>query len=52
MKSVKEQVHKRRDTDQILTAKRARRFTGLETLTLGLKMSNLALQTAGVRKHG
>ncbi len=52
MKSIKEQVRERRDKDQIATAKRARRFTGEETLILGLKMSNLALKSAGVRKDG
>jgi hypothetical protein len=51
MNSIKEQVRKRRDEEQIMTAIRARRFTGLETLTMGLKMSNLALKIAGARKY-
>ena len=51
MNSVKEQVRERRDREQIMTAIRARRFTGLETLAMGLKMSNLALKLAGSRKH-
>lgn len=51
MNSVKEQVRERRDREQIMTAIRARRFNGLETLALGLKMSNLALKLAGSRKH-
>jgi hypothetical protein len=51
MNSVKERVRKRRNREQIMTAIRARRFTGLETLAMGLKMSNLALKLAGSRKH-
>jgi hypothetical protein len=51
MDSVKEQVRKRRDREHIITALRARRFTGLETLILGLKMTNFALKIAGERKH-
>ncbi|MDF1538802.1 MAG: hypothetical protein P1Q69_07860 [Candidatus Thorarchaeota archaeon] len=52
MKSIKEQVQERRDKEQIATAMRARKFTGEETLLLGLKMSNLVLKSAGVRKDG
>ena len=44
---IAEQVRKRRDLDQIRTAKRARHFSGLETLLLGLKLSALALRIAG-----
>jgi len=42
-----EQVKRRRDLDQIRTAKHARQFSGLETLMMGLKLSALALRIAG-----
>ena len=45
--SVAEQVRMRRDLDQIRTAKRARRFSGLRTLMMGLELSALALRIAG-----
>jgi hypothetical protein len=45
--TVAEQVRKRRDIDQIRTARRARHFSGLETLMMGLKLSALALRIAG-----
>ena len=45
--SIAEQVRLRRDLDQIRTAVQARRFSGLETLLLGLKLSALALRIAG-----
>ncbi len=45
--SIAEQVKLRRDHDQIRTAMQARRFTGLETLLMGLKLSALALRVAG-----
>jgi hypothetical protein len=46
---IQDQVKKRRDLDQIRTAKEARRFSGLETLIMGLKLSALALRIAGER---
>ncbi|MBD3159901.1 MAG: hypothetical protein GF309_14060 [Candidatus Lokiarchaeota archaeon] len=52
MKSVRDSVRERRERDQIKTAKRARHFTGLETLILGIRMSNLALKMAGARDSG
>jgi hypothetical protein len=52
MKSIRERTRERRERDQIVTAERARRFTGLETLALGIKMSNLALRLAGARDSG
>lgn len=45
--SIADQVRKRRDLDQIRTAKRAKLFSGLETLLMGLKLSALALRIAG-----
>jgi hypothetical protein len=47
--SIAEQVRLRRDLDQIRTAIEARRFSGLETLIMGLKLSALALRVAGER---
>ena len=47
--SIAEQVKLRRDLDQIQTAIEARRYTGLETLIMGLKLSALALRIAGDR---
>jgi hypothetical protein len=47
--SIAEQVKLRRDLDQIRTAVQARRFSGLETLIMGLKLSALALRVAGER---
>lgn len=46
-KSIPEKVKHRRDLDQIRTAIHARRFTGLDTLLMGLKLSALALRIAG-----
>jgi hypothetical protein len=51
MQTLKDQVRKRRDNEQILTAIRARKFTGLETLVMGLQLSKSALETAGARNH-
>jgi len=48
-KSIAEQVKLRRDLDQVKTAIEARRYSGLETLVLGLKLSAMALRVAGVR---
>jgi hypothetical protein len=45
--SIVEQVKRRRDLDQIRTALMARRFSGLETLLMGLKLSAMALRVAG-----
>jgi hypothetical protein len=50
MSTQKDLVRKRRDREQILTAIRARRFTGLETLSMGLELSKVALETVGARK--
>ncbi len=50
MSSQKDLVRKRRDKDQILTAIRARRFTGLETLIIGLELSKTALEAVGARR--
>jgi len=47
--SIAEKVKLRRDLDQIRTAVQARRFSGLETLVMGLKLSALALRLAGER---
>jgi len=47
--SVADQVKHRRDLDQIRTAIEARKYTGLETLIMGLKLSALALRVAGDR---
>ena len=45
--AIAEQVKVRRDFDQIRTAVEARRFSGLETLIMGLKLSAMALRVAG-----
>jgi len=47
--SIADQVKHRRDLDQIRTAIEARKYTGLETLIMGLKLSALALRIAGDR---
>ncbi len=47
--SIAEQVKIRRNRDQIRTAIQARRFSGIETLIMGLKLSALALRVAGAR---
>lgn len=47
--SVAEQVKHRRDLDQVRTALHAKRFSGLETLLMGLKLSAMALRVAGER---
>jgi hypothetical protein len=47
--SIADQVKRRRDLDQIRTAIEARRYTGLETLIMGLKLSAVALRIAGER---
>ena len=47
--SIAEHVKLRRDLDQIRTAVQARRFSGLETLIMGLKLSAMALRVAGER---
>ena len=47
--SIADQVKHRRDLDQIKTAIEARKYTGLETLIMGLKLSTLALRVAGDR---
>ena len=49
MSSQKDLVRKRRNKEQILTAIRARGFTGLETLIMGLELSKIALDTVGAR---
>ena len=49
--SKKKEVQERRDRDQIITALRARRFTGIETLQMGLDLTNIALEVAGERQH-
>lgn len=46
---IAEQVRRRRDLEQVRTAIEARRYTGLETLIMGLKLSALALRIAGER---
>ena len=48
--SIADQVKRRRDLDQVRTAIEARRYTGLETLIMGLKLSTLALRIAGERQ--
>jgi hypothetical protein len=47
--SVADQVKHRRDLDQIRTAIEARKYSGLETLIMGLKLSALALRLSGDR---
>ena len=47
--TIAEQVRRRRDLEQVRTAIEARRYTGLETLIMGLKLSALALRIAGER---
>jgi len=47
--SIAESVRRRRDLDQVRTAIEARRYSGLETLIMGLKLSALALRIAGER---
>jgi len=47
--SKKKEVRDRRDRDQIITALRARKFTGIETLQMGLDLTNIALKAAGER---
>ncbi|MHA1637034.1 MAG: hypothetical protein ACTSUB_03365 [Candidatus Thorarchaeota archaeon] len=49
--SKKKEVQDRRDRDQIITALRARDFTGEETLQMGLDLSNIALEAAGERQN-
>jgi hypothetical protein len=46
-RSIAEKVKLRRDLDQIRTAMEARRFSGLETLIMGLRLSALAIRIAG-----
>ncbi|MGY5874967.1 MAG: hypothetical protein RTU30_04410 [Candidatus Thorarchaeota archaeon] len=43
----RDEVRVRRDKDQVLTAIRARRFSGNDTLQMGLDLSNLALKVVG-----
>jgi hypothetical protein len=50
--SMARQVRKRRDLDQIRSAIYARRFSGEETLLMGLKLSALALRIAGEHWDG
>ncbi|MGD9396630.1 MAG: hypothetical protein PVJ05_09405 [Candidatus Thorarchaeota archaeon] len=47
--SISEKVKLRRDRDQVRTAIEARRYSGLETLVMGLKLSALAIRVAGER---
>jgi hypothetical protein len=47
--SIANQVKHRRDLDQIKTAIEARKYTGLDTLIMGLELSALALRLAGGR---
>jgi len=47
--SIAEKIKLRRDLDQVRTAIEARRFSGLETLIMGLKLSALAIRIAGER---
>lgn len=47
--SIVEKVKIRRDLDQVRTALQAKRFSGLDTLLMGLKLSALALRVAGER---
>ncbi|MHA1961518.1 MAG: hypothetical protein ACW99U_14950 [Candidatus Thorarchaeota archaeon] len=42
-----DEVKIRRDKDQVLTAIRAKRFSGNDTLQMGLNLSNLVLKVAG-----
>ena len=50
--SLPERVRQRRDREQRETARHARRFTGTETLLLGLRLSAMALRIAGDRDDG
>ena len=47
--SIVVKVKHRRDLDQVRTAIEARRYSGLETLIMGLRLSALALRIAGER---
>ena len=47
--SKKKEVKGRRDRDQIITALRARKFTGIETLQMGFDLTDTALRSAGAR---
>lgn len=49
---IAEQARKRRDLNQIQSAIHARRFSGEETLLMGLKLSALALRIAGEHQDG
>ena len=49
--SKKKEVKDRRDRDQRITALRARKFTGVETLQMGLDLTNIALKAAGERQR-
>ncbi|MCK4567551.1 MAG: hypothetical protein KAU48_09605 [Candidatus Thorarchaeota archaeon] len=51
-KSIPEQVKHRRHIDQIRTADHVKRFSGIERLMMGLKLSALAIRVAGERKDG
>ena len=47
----KKEVKDRRYRDQIITALRARKFTGIETLQMGFDLTNIALKAAGERQR-
>ncbi len=51
-KSIPEQVKHRRHIDQMRTAEYAKRFSGIERLLMGLRLSSLAIRVAGDRKDG
>ena len=51
-KSIPEQVKHRRHLDQLRTAEQAKRYSGIERLLMGLKLSALAIRIAGERKDG
>ncbi|MHA1929247.1 MAG: hypothetical protein ACTSV2_11795 [Candidatus Thorarchaeota archaeon] len=50
--SIPEIVRRRRLKDQLLTADHVKRFSGIERLIMGLKLSALAIRVAGERKDG
>ncbi len=50
--SIPEQVKHRRHIDQMRTAEHAKRFSGIERLLMGLRLSALAIRIAGERNDG
>ena len=49
MTTIQNQVRKRRDREKVIAALRARKFSGEETLEMGIDLCNAALRAAGER---